>query len=598
MNASQRNRSSNVQVTRLAFRISGTQEGTVAFDGHPFDPRKPSPAISSAAGLAGQQQSIAAHRPHHSDLWIDAGVGVVENGRKEKQLWIPLFLAGLIAGLMLRFYLASMAEMPGHGDSAFYYTVAKNIADGRGPVVDYIVYFFNGLLPLPHYAGDFWNPSASFLIAVPLMLFGKTISNALIAPIAAGIVPAVAGYLAGKKYSQSTAAGALVGILTFFSPFQVWFSVTTEAIIFAGAFGSIAIYLMMRGSESARYFLIAAIFTGLANLIRQDNILLLGALESCILLASISWKRKLTIAAATLLIHLVVLTPLLAENYAQLHAVFPSGPGKTAFLTTYEDFHSYNKRIDWYTLRATWGIQGILKRRLHTASENLGQVDYFLNPIFSSLILIALADVLLLHRSKRKLQMLLPAFVFAILEYLFYTFVASFSGPGSLIKSLGTLMPFICIVIVDWLLTYLHAKPLLIGAVLLLSVYGGYEGFERNSSSTLYYNEMYKAYGVVKTIVLEDAAQRGMDVHQIVVLARDTWDVYEGTGFKSVMVPNNDINTIIQVAQHYNAHYILLPAKRPQLDKIYTGLGPDPRFHFVGSVPNSAMKLFWIDFVK
>ena len=50
-------------------------------------------------------------------------------------------------------------------------------------------------------------------------------------------------------------------------------------------------------------------------------------------------------------------------------------------------------------------------------------------------------------------------------------------------------------------------------------------------------------------------------------MARDTWDVYEGTGFKSVMVPNNDIPTILFIAQHYNAHYLLLPAPRQQLGK-------------------------------
>ncbi len=523
-------------------------------------------------------------------------MGVVEQDGKAQRFWIILFLAGLISGLILRFYLASFAKMPGHGDSAFYFTVAKNIASGRGPVIDYIVYFFSGLLPLPHYAGDFWNPSASFLIAIPLVLFGSTISNALIAPIVAGIVPAIAGYLVGIKYSRSIAIGALAGILTFLSPFQVWFSVTTEAIIFAGAFGSIAIYLIMRSDESPRFFLAAAIFTGLANLIRQDNILLLATLEICILLTSLPWRTKLAIATAVVGIHLLVLSPLIVKNFAEFHSAFPPGPAKTAFLTTYEDFHSYNKRIDWATLRATWGIQGIFIRRLHTASENLGQVNYFLNPVFTWLVVISLIDVVFLRRDSIRLRLLIPALLFAVLEYLFYSFIASFSGPGSLIKSLGTLMPFICILIVDFFSHYLHPKSLLLGLVLLLSIYSGYYGFEKNYSSTMYYNGVYDEYKIVKTIILEDAQKKGLDSRGIVVLARDTWDVYEGTGLKTVMVPNNDINTILFVAQHYNAHYLLLPAERPQLNKIYTGSGPDPRFHFVGLVPNSEIKIYYLDF--
>jgi Dolichyl-phosphate-mannose-protein mannosyltransferase len=523
-------------------------------------------------------------------------MGFVSSDIKSQRFWVFVFVAGLITGLILRFYLAGFARMPGHGDSAFYFTVAKNIAEGRGPVVDYVTYFFSGLLPLPHYAGDFWNPSASFLIAIPMILFGSNISNALIAPIAAGIVPAVAGFLAGKKYSQSLAIGALAGFLTFLSPFQVWFSVTTEAIIFAGAFGAIAIYFMMKANESPRYFLAAAVFTGFANLIRQDTILLLATLEVCILVATLSPKTKVVIAAAALGIHILILSPLLAKNYVEFHTAFPPGPAKTAFLTTYEDFHSYNKQIDWYTLRATWGIQGILKRRLHTASENLGQVEYFLTPVYSVLVILALIDLIFLHRNGTKLRLLLPAALFALFEYLFYSFIASFSGPGSLIKSLGTLMPFICILIVDFFSNYLRLKPLLIGAVLMLSVYSGYAGFQKNYSSTIYYNGVYDQYKTVKAVILDDAKEQGLKSQDIVVLARDTWDVSEGTGFKAVMVPNNDINTILFVAQHYGAHYLLLPAQRPQLDKIYTGSGPDPRFHFVAVIPNSDMKIFFIRF--
>ena len=198
-------------------------------------------------------------------------MGIVAS-QKENRFWNILFMAGLLLGLILRFYLASFARTPGHGDSAFYYTVAKNIALGHGPVIDYIVYFFGGLLPLPHYAGDFWNPSASFLIAIPMLIFKSTSINiALIAPILFGIIPVVVGYLVGRKISGSVSTGTLVGLLTFFSPFQVWYSVSTEAIIFAGAFGALALYFIIKGSESPRHFLVAAIFTGLANLIRQDN---------------------------------------------------------------------------------------------------------------------------------------------------------------------------------------------------------------------------------------------------------------------------------------------------------------------------------------
>ncbi len=234
----------------------------------------------------------------------------------------------------------------------------------------------------------------SFLIAIPMMLFGKTISSALIAPIVAGLVPAVAGYLAGRYFSGSIKIGALTGILTFFSPFQVWFSTTTEAIIFAGAFGAIVIYFMMKGFKEPRFFS-SRPFYGLGNLIRQDDILLLATLILCILLASITWKNKLAIMLAVIGIHVLILCPLMVKNYMEFHTLFPPGPAKTAFLTTYEDFHSFGKEIDWKTLRATWGIMGILSHRWHTAQENLGQVNLFLDPVFTVLFFISFVDTLL-----------------------------------------------------------------------------------------------------------------------------------------------------------------------------------------------------------
>lgn len=524
-------------------------------------------------------------------------MGVVEAPPRESRRWLLLLGAAILAGLVLRVWLASFARMPGHGDSAFYYTVAKNIADGRGPVVDYIVYFFSGLLPLPHYAGDFWNPTASFLIAIPILLFGRSITAALLAPILASIVPAAAAFLAARRYSTGSAAVAsLATILTFFSAFEVWFSVTTEAIIFAGAFGAMAIYFMIKRDASGRAFLFSAVFTGLANLIRQDNILLLVTLESCILLAAMPWRRRLSVACAALAIHLLVLSPLLAMNYSQMHVLFPPGPAKTAFLTSYEDFHSYNKQIDWETLRATWGISGILKRRLHTAAENLRQVRYFLTPILLVLLVAALADLLIIHRNKDRLWALLPAAIFALLEYGFYTIVASFSGPGSLIKSLAALMPFIAMTIVGMFANFARSKLALVAAVCLLSAYSAYQGFTRNLNSTLYYNTLYQQYRTLRSLVLSDASSNRIDAANITILARDVWDVYEGTGFKTVMVPNNDIDTIVAVAQHYEARYLLLPAERPQLDKVYSGLTPDPRIRFVATVPGTELKLYRFEF--
>jgi hypothetical protein len=511
---------------------------------------------------------------------------------EDSKLWYVLAAVAALAGLALRLQLASVAEMPGHGDSAFYYTVAKNIVDGRGVVVDYVVYFFLGLVPLTRYAGDFWNPLAEILLSLPMFVLGKSVFNALLASIAAGVIPALVGFFAGRRFARSIMVGVLVALLTFFTPYEVLVSTLTEAIIFYGAFGSLALFLAYKGRGQPRYFLLAAVCTGLAHFVRQDGILLLATLVACVLLAPIPWPNRLGWAAAALAVHLLTISPLLARNVISYGSPLQPGPANTAFMTDYEDFHAYNKEMTWDTLRAEWGIRGILTRRLHTAGENLGQLKLFMHPLLVFLASLGLVNMALTRDRHKELQVLLPAAIYSVSIYGFYTVVASFSGPGSLPKSLAVVLPFACILIVDLFASRLRSIPVILGSVVVLAAFLGYRGHQMNYGSTMYYNQEYRRYEIVRQLVEQDAAQRGRDPRSAVLMGRDVWDVYEGTGLRAVMIPNNDLDTILQVAAHYGAEYLLLPAPRKALEDIYMGTTPDARITFLAGIGGTDWKIY------
>jgi hypothetical protein len=511
---------------------------------------------------------------------------------EDSRLWYALGAAGLLAGLALRLQLASVAEMPGHGDSAFYYTVAKNIVDGRGLVVDYVVYFFLGLVPLTHYAGDFWNPLAAILLSLPMFVLGQSVFNALLASIAAGLIPAVVGYLAGRRFARSVMVGVLTGLLTFFTPFEVVFSATTEAIIFYGAFGGLALYLAYKGRAQPRYFLLAAMCTGVAHLVRQDGVLLIVTLLTCVLLAPIPWSRRLGWVAVASGVHLVVISPLLIHNLVSYGTVLQPGPSSTAFMTAYEDFHAYNKEMTWDTLRAEWGMRGIVRRRLHAASENLSQLKAFAHPLFAFLASLGFVNLAMTRARIRELHVMLPVAIYSILIYGFYTVVAIFSGPGSLPKSLAVVLPFACILVVDLFTSRLRSVPLLVAGIVLLAAYLGYRGYETNYWSTAHYNQEYRDYDTLRGLVSADASRRGRDLASVVIMARNVWDVHAGTGFRAVMIPNNDLDTILEVAAHYGAEYLLLPAPRKALDDIYMGTTPDSRITFLAAIDGTDWMLY------
>ena len=65
--------------------------------------------------------------------------------------------------------------------SAYYVNVARNIAIGRGPVIDALWSYGTPPLTLPRAAFELWQPFASYLAAAPMALLGPSLSNAQLA---------------------------------------------------------------------------------------------------------------------------------------------------------------------------------------------------------------------------------------------------------------------------------------------------------------------------------------------------------------------------------------------------------------------------------
>jgi 4-amino-4-deoxy-L-arabinose transferase-like glycosyltransferase len=520
-------------------------------------------------------------------------MGALGQDALKQRFWFCLFMAGLTAGLILRLSLAGVAKTPGTSDPAFYFTVARNIAEGRGLVVDYVLFYFNGLVPVTHYSNDYWLPLASILLSLPMLVFGKTVSSALLASLLAGMVPPFVAYLAARQYFGSVALAALTGTLAFFVPLQISTSVSTDSITFFGAFGSSAILLAILGSQTSRYFLIAALCTGLAQLTRQDGALLLLAVLAALALSKNNAGAKLFLAVLVVGIHLAVVSPLLIRNYAETHALLPSGLSKTMFLSKYEDMYSYGKEFNWQSYRAELGIKKIVLNKFYIAGVNLTQAATFLDPVLAVLALLGVFDMIRLKK-REALNFLTPALVFAGLGYALYSSLWSIHGPGSFYKGMSVLAPFLSLVVIDLFARYVSRLELLAAMIVVLSAYLGYQGYRQSYPFNTFYNSVYEHYDRLKLIVVNDASSKGIPPEDIIILAREPWDINAATRLKAIMIPNNDLETIYAVADNYGAQYILLPAPRRALDAIYAGTALDPRFIFVAAVPGTVWKIFQI----
>lgn len=503
-----------------------------------------------------------------------------------------LLFAGAVGGTLLRLALMRLAQTPGHADSAFYYTVAKNIVAGRGLVLDYVFNYLDGLPPIPHYSSDFWHPLASYLLAIPMKVLGVSVFNATLSSLAAGILIAVVAFYAGRAYGQSVEFGILTALLTYFAPAQIYMSTTTDANIFFGLFGVLALYFTMRAFEKPGYFLLAGVFTGLSHLTRQDGLLLLATVLASILIARLPFKHRIRLGAAVVLIHALVLSPLLFKNYTIFGAPFPSGPSRTMYLTAYEDFYAYGKTFSLKTYYGELGLRGIYKDKLDAAHDNLALTISFLNRVVAIALVISLLDWILLRRDRKKLQQLSPALFYSLIVYFFYALIASYSR-GSTIKSLGSRLPFFYIIILDFAFARLKRRWLIYPLLVAACIYLGYSGYQRMFTSHTHYNQVYAQLRAVQQVISSDAERRNVPPGQIVVMSRDPWEFYEATGLTAVMIPNNDLETILQVAGHYRVQYMILPAPRADLHKIYNQKIEDPRLQHIKTLDQAVdLKIF------
>ncbi len=86
-------------------------------------------------------------------------------------------------------------------------------------------------------------------------------------------------------------------------------------------------------------------------------------------------------------------------------------------------------------------------------------------------------------------------------------------------------------------------------------------------------------------------------------MTRNPWEVHYSTGHKAIQIPNEDMDTIYQVAERYGANYLLLrlpggdqpPSSRKALESLYYGEQLDERFEFISDIPESTIKIFRIN---
>jgi hypothetical protein len=151
-------------------------------------------------------------------MQFDEYVKKIEAVLQKRPFSIILVLSVLSIAFVVRLIYASMAQHPGHGDYAFYYTVAENIIDGRSFQIDYIWNYLGSPESITHSSNDYWMPLTLIIISLSLFIFGNSLFAALLPSIFAGLLLSVLVYFLSKIYSDSPFVALSSSSLILFLP--------------------------------------------------------------------------------------------------------------------------------------------------------------------------------------------------------------------------------------------------------------------------------------------------------------------------------------------------------------------------------------------
>jgi hypothetical protein len=256
---------------------------------------------------------------------------------------------------------------------------------------------------------------------------------------------------------------------------------------------------------------------------------------------------------------------------------------KVLFLRTWEDAYSYQEHsLETYL---DYGFAHILRAKINAGLTNVQTLYEFLGGFLWAFAILRLFGATI---SPEQWRIYLPPLLFLGLLYFLHSIVFSTSGRGSFENSAAALIPFFLIISLETMKRYLQSRVITVALVLLVtsslasqSIASAHEWKELNAQLGQQLSKLHDALGKQSDFPKD-----------IVIMTRNPWEVYYSTRCKAVQIPNDDLNTIFQVANKYRANYLLLPAKRKALAGLYSGEQSDERFVLVAVIPESSMKIY------
>ena len=503
---------------------------------------------------------------------------------KPQARWIPWALVGLALGI--RLLIAWPLQQPGYTDAYYYAVGAQQLNTGHGFDEPFIWNFLDPPESVPHPGYFYWMPLTAVLGWLGLVLFGDSF-GALQAPsvLISALLPLLA-YAIAWDLTHKQRHAVLAGLLAVFPGFYAHVLVLPDNFAPFALAGSLCLWAVGRGLAGGKlpWFGLAGLAAGVGHLARADGLLLLGIAMATAIGQAVPAVRPdrakrepvstwLGSVALVLGGYLLVMAPWFLRNWVVSGTPLPGTGTGTIFLTTYDDLFAYGRPLTLQNY-LDWGWGEILRSKAQALWLNLQRLWLenlliFLLP-FSALGLWAL----------RRERLLWPFFLYLPLLFSSMTFVFTFPGArGGLFHSGGALLPFFFAaagpgleVLLRWAARRLrgwHVRRAwrvfaggLVGLAMLVTALALWRAGVYNGA----WNQRDRGYAEIGEWLHAQGAE------QSIVMVGNAPGFTWHTGHMAVAIPNEPLDTILNVAARYDAHYLVLDSARPRTtDGLYKG---------------------------
>jgi 4-amino-4-deoxy-L-arabinose transferase-like glycosyltransferase len=511
-----------------------------------------------------------------------------------------LFLAALLASLGEAYFI----RQPGVMDACYYYGGGLNLVDGQGWNESFLWNYLDETAVLPHPGNMYWMPLPSLLAAAGMFLAGAGFRQAQILLIVLATVFPFLVFWTGKRLTGSFRLSILAGFFSIASGFFTVYWLNTESFLAYACLGGSILFLLPRPLAGYRWprALLIGVLCGLAHLTRADGILFL-ALAGFLLLAGSSEKavdrvlRLMVLGAG----YLITTGIWYARNLSIWGSPFPPGAEKAAWLTEYNDLFLFPSSAVSMERFLKSGLASILTARWDAFQTNLITTVFVLGFVFM-VPLIGWGIYLL-----RRQAAIRTALLYFLLIFLLMTIVYPFQGSrGGFLHSASALLCIVSIAasvglddIISRLSRWRNWQPESSRNVLG----AGFAGLALFASGAIYINRVIgpdpgnPAWSRLNGEYERGISQLGPELPESTrFMVNNPPCFHIQTGFTAVPVTAGDPAMLLEAADRYDVHYVILDSNVPDgLQALYLDQSANPRLKKIFSDEYEGMLYIWYE---